>query len=671
MSTIELIASRVRSALFGEYLFAGIELEQEEKVVEKYTRYGVEYLMTIEKMGGVKNGKAEMVDEVGRFIASLTFTNGNLTGPCILRSTEGIIMFEGNLLNGEKNGLCREYDERGDEVFEGVYMENRRIPFFEEIPDKPGFFVEHSREDLHAMAYTQYDVAKKEKNGICFWLNSAGQVSKEVHMRGEEEVEKIRVFENAEMIEYAKGGKVIYKGGYCGDWKNGFKRHGEGTEYDGSSSEIATSKKVYEGGFVNNNRAVIYTAVNNGCFRGYFEEKAMDGKRLSYSQLQPSCCIKHGRSIEFSLDTNCPVSEKLFENGKIVLERVRVHENRMSEYDEGGNEIYKGEFTYLDGEFLRWGKGIEFESTKVIKYDGDFVSGYYHGKGTLYRNGRSYFKGEWVCGFPEGDGNLYGEDGKVQLKGKWHLGYLNGVDYETVRRKGLCSCFLDPRETRVNEGMRRIRINEEKKRKEEAAKREREERIRMEEEVGKRLEERKKRGEEEKKKREEEARVQREEPERYWKESLAACLKSSPDQYSSLEEFVVARGSMNMNCGNLPNIKLDFSQFSRLKRIEIGSYGFSYIREFVLDGLMGLETVKIDMLCFCTGIESIPGQNKDGLFRIANCPNLGTLEIGDNSFRDFNQFELVKVNSLQTIKFGTHCFWYTENCTFESRDEMR
>ena len=100
------------------------------------------------------------------------------------------------------------------------------------------------------------------------------------------------------------------------------------------------------------------------------------------------------------------------------------------------------------------------------------------------------------------------------------------------------------------------------------------------------------------------------------------------------------------------------SVFNRLRRIEIGNDCFEKVREFVLDGLEKLESVKIGEECFRMSDE----ERDDGVCRITNCPNLTQLEIGNWSFRDFKQFELSKVNSLQSIQFGDFCFVCVENC---------
>ena len=97
---------------------------------------------------------------------------------------------------------------------------------------------------------------------------------------------------------------------------------------------------------------------------------------------------------------------------------------------------------------------------------------------------------------------------------------------------------------------------------------------------------------------------------------------------------------------------LNFTRFLFLKRIDIGNDCFKEVREFVIDGLESLESVKIGEECFriCYGERDV------GICRIRNCPNLRQLEIGDESFQYFKSFELSNLNSLQSIYFGDWCF---------------
>ena len=83
---------------------------------------------------------------------------------------------------------------------------------------------------------------------------------------------------------------------------------------------------------------------------------------------------------------------------------------------------------------------------------------------------------------------------------------------------------------------------------------------------------------------------------------------------------------------------------------------FKNVREFTLDDLPSLNSVKIGLECFTFGFE----ERNDGSFRISNCPDLRHLEIGHNAFGDYKTFELSNVNSLQSIDIGSNCFAFSD-----------
>ena len=101
---------------------------------------------------------------------------------------------------------------------------------------------------------------------------------------------------------------------------------------------------------------------------------------------------------------------------------------------------------------------------------------------------------------------------------------------------------------------------------------------------------------------------------------------------------------------------LSTNSFNQLKSLTIGNECFKNVREFVLDGLESLESVKIGEKCF-----GISGEERnDGVCRITNCPNLHQLDISGGSFGNFKSFELSNLNSIQSIKFGRWCFKYAD-----------
>ena len=440
MSTIKLISLQNTYCLFDEYTFVSKEVGSADTEIEKYCRDGMFYTLTIAKRDGVKDGEAKMVDLNGILIAELTFKDGKHTGHCKLYRTNGILQFDGNLENGEKSGHCTEYDENGKEIFEGYYRGGERIPYFEEVSDKPGYYIERSRENLNAIAYTEYNPQTKEKNGTCFVLNSAGCVEKEVNMRKNKQIDMRRIFTENEMTEYNDRGMVVYQGGYKGDWKSGFKRNGSGIEYDGSSKDTSKCKQLYRGDFVDGKHIFHYVEIKRGHLHGYYKETKREGGLVSISQMKYGSLIKHGRSIEFSPNDGKPTSEKEYIDGEVVYERIQVEGNQMKEYDEGGNRVYQGSFMYVNGKFIRWGKGTEYDGKNMIKYNGEFANGYYHGEGILYCNGHAYYNGNWKYGYPTGRGLLYDENDRVHSEGNWHLGYLKGMDYLKGGKSTLNSC---------------------------------------------------------------------------------------------------------------------------------------------------------------------------------------------------------------------------------------
>ena len=101
----------------------------------------------------------------------------------------------------------------------------------------------------------------------------------------------------------------------------------------------------------------------------------------------------------------------------------------------------------------------------------------------------------------------------------------------------------------------------------------------------------------------------------------------------------------------------NISSNAKLRRIEIGSECYGKVRVFELDGLDELESVVI-------GKESFRIRDRkrsDGSYRIVNCPKLKSIQIGNESFRDYHSFELNNLPSLQSIYMGQTCFYWTSS----------
>ena len=154
-----------------------------------------------------------------------------------------------------------------------------------------------------------------------------------------------------------------------------------------------------------------------------------------------------------------------------------------------------------------------------------------------------------------------------------------------------------------------------------------------------------------------------EEEERRMHEIVPICSQFNLNQIRGIEEFVIGNNSMNGDSGNTSELKLELTDFPRLKRIEIGSNCFQNVRRFVLTNLLNLHDVKIGEECFrIKNSWSSSNERSDGIFRLRNCPNLSKVELGDNSFCEFKYFDISELNSLHSIDFGKNCFWFSDFC---------
>ena len=91
-----------------------------------------------------------------------------------------------------------------------------------------------------------------------------------------------------------------------------------------------------------------------------------------------------------------------------------------------------------------------------------------------------------------------------------------------------------------------------------------------------------------------------------------------------------------------------------LKSIVIGNNCFKAVRVFELDGLSELESVVIGQRSFRISTQ----RQSNGSYRIVNCPKLKSIQIGQNSFYDYQLFEMNNHPALQSIVIGQSCFYY-------------
>ena len=110
-------------------------------------------------------------------------------------------------------------------------------------------------------------------------------------------------------------------------------------------------------------------------------------------------------------------------------------------------------------------------------------------------------------------------------------------------------------------------------------------------------------------------------------------------------------------CNDLNYTIFDFSQFTELEHLEIGSNSFKSVETFIIDGLNKLITLKIGENSFTQSYYT-DGDHMIKSFHIKNCESLESIEIGGYSFSDYSgEFELYNLSKLQSIIIGNAQYW--------------
>jgi len=97
--------------------------------IEKCKEYNDDGKPTFEGeyLNGQKNGKCKEYDYYGKLIFEGVYLNDQKNGKCKEYDNNGKLKFEGEYLNGQKNGKCKEYyGNNGKLKFEGEYLNGQK-----------------------------------------------------------------------------------------------------------------------------------------------------------------------------------------------------------------------------------------------------------------------------------------------------------------------------------------------------------------------------------------------------------------------------------------------------------------------------------------------------------------------------------------------------------------
>ena len=114
--------------------------------------------------------------------------------------------------------------------------------------------------------------------------------------------------------------------------------------------------------------------------------------------------------------------------------------------------------------------------------------------------------------------------------------------------------------------------------------------------------------------------------------------------------------SIPNGCNNINFKTFDISSFLNLEQLVIGDNCYRNVNEFLINGLNHLKSLKIGINSF-TIYRNEYGNISSRSFSILNCNELQSIEIGSFSFSDYGcGFEVRNLPNLNSIELGTGAF---------------
>ena len=367
----------------------------------------------------------------------------------------GELIYEGEYLNGERNGKGKEYKDEGQLVFEGEYFygkrwngkgydENGNIAY--ELKNGKGFvkeyycFMKFENEgtDIMSIMDSKYD----KYNDLIF----EGE-----YLNGKRWNGKMYNIKNTISYELKKGKGYLEKYTYDhklkfrGEYING-KKNGEGTEYDQNYALLFYGEylngKRWNGQGRDGDFNKTYELKNG---EGYVKEFDYGGNLLYEGEYKNG--VRNGKGKQYKDGDLLYDGE--FLNGKLYKGKGKeyfcfnlmyegeymngIRNGKGKEYNPGDitfeGEFFKGEEwngkAYdKDGNFvyeLKDGKGFvkEYNYGGDLQFEGEYLNGRKYAKGKLYDNGKVIYEGELSNGLKNGKGKEFDKDGKLLFEGEY------------------------------------------------------------------------------------------------------------------------------------------------------------------------------------------------------------------------------------------------------------
>ena len=290
------------------------------------------------------------------------------------------LLFEGEYLNGERNGRGKEYFHygffdreyggfiyKGCVTYEGEYLNDKKWngkaydnkgKEIYEIKNGKGNIKEYNR---YGDLSLECEIVNGEKNGKCKEYRNNTLVFEGKYFNGKKWNGK----------EYDYNNHLIYEGEYL----NGKRWNGKYKEYNNDNlifeGEIFNGNKWNEKGYDNKGNIIYEIKNGNGKIKEIYDYNHCSKQLIIYEK-------------EY-------LNEETNKNGKI--------------YDCNNRLIYEGELLNEK----KNGKGKEYDSQDRLKYEGEYLDNLKNGKGKEYSDGELIFEGEFK------DGEMWNGYGKKEF----------------------------------------------------------------------------------------------------------------------------------------------------------------------------------------------------------------------------------------------------------------
>ena len=416
----------------------------------EYNIHG-EIIFKGEFKNGKRNGKGIEYDRDGKIIFIGEYLNGkkwkgygnknnnrkyyeiaNGKGYVNESDNYGVVFYEGEYKNGERNGKGREYFN-SFLIFEGKYKDGK---------EWTGMGYRGSNQPIFKLDNGEgNDIFKHKYNEVFIYEYFVNYSNGEFNGLGEERCGQTNIIYEGQFLNGKKSGKgkeyydeqLIFDGEYLfGQRKKGIE-YVKGIKED--EGEYLLNKKWNGVGYDENENISYQIKNGNGKVKEYFPNRNImyEGE---YKKGK-----KEGRGIEYHFNGSI-LFEGEYKNDKKwtgigyndkneILYELKDGNGYMYEYDEiFGKLKFEGE--YINGE--RNGKGKEYQkyNGKILIFEGEYKNGQKNGKGIEYRNKYKYFEGEYLKGLKNGKGKYYYEDHReiISYEGEFKDGRKEGKGKE-------------------------------------------------------------------------------------------------------------------------------------------------------------------------------------------------------------------------------------------------